>query len=47
MFGVIKEGLSKILTKYKSGDKQYEVFYNPVQKLNRDISILSVKTFLK
>ncbi len=40
MFGVVKEGLAKVVTKYSAEGKQTEVFYNQVQKMNRDLSVL-------
>lgn len=38
----IQEGQAKVL--YPLGN---QVFYNPVQQFNRDMSILCIKTFIK
>ncbi len=38
---VIEEGQAKVL---KRGN---EVFYNPVQEFNRDLSIMSIKLFIQ
>jgi tRNA G26 N,N-dimethylase Trm1 len=40
-FTVISEGKAKILIKAN------EVFYNPVQEFNRDLSILVIRQFLE
>lgn len=40
-FTVISEGKAKILMKAN------EVFYNPVQEFNRDLSVLVIRQFLQ
>lgn len=45
--GLVKEGAAKILTQYKSNNKTHQVFYNPAQQLNRNLSLLGIKVFMK
>ena len=48
MYDVIKEGKAAI--KIKKADKiskEMDVFYNPIMKINRDISILLLDTYIK
>jgi len=46
MYEIVKEGKAVIrIKKTKKISKEMEVFYNPVMKLNRDITILLLQQF--
>ena len=49
-YDVVQEGLAEILTPagtetIKTSTKPQDVFYNPVQQYNRDLSVLAIKAF--